>query len=232
MAYRYAIYFCPENTALARFGARVLGVDVHRAAAPVDQFDLNALSRQEFATLTEKARGYGFHATLKAPFRLAQGQTENALIAAFQAFCASAEAATLPQTSVQNLHGFLAIMPAYQPESLQVLERDIVTYFEAFRAPLNEEERARRQPDRLSERQCAYLDQLGYPFVFEEFRFHMTLSARLTSSLSGMALHAELQDLYERLVAQPDQAIDGLTLAIQDHPNAPFHALTSCKLAP
>ena len=232
MAYRYAIYFCPENTALARFGARVLGVDVHRAAAPVDQFYLNALSRQEFATLTEKARGYGFHATLKAPFRLAQGQTKKALIAAFQAFCASAEAATLPQTSVKNLHGFLAIMPAYQPESLQVLERNIVTYFEAFRAPLNEEERARRQPDRLSERQCAYLDQFGYPFVFEEFSFHMTLSARLTSSLSGMALHAELQDLYERLVAQPDQAIDSLTLAIQDHPNAPFHALTSCKLAP
>ena len=48
-----------------------------------------------------------------------------------------------------------------------------------FRAPAGEAELARRRKAGLSARQEALLTQWGYPYVFEEFRFHLTLSGRL-----------------------------------------------------
>ena len=47
------------------------------------------LSAAEIAFHTASARRYGFHATLKAPFKLARDQDEASLIAAFDAFCAA-----------------------------------------------------------------------------------------------------------------------------------------------
>ncbi len=230
MSVRYAVYFSPERTALARFGARTLGIDIHRQAAAVEQFALNAVSVADFETLTAKARSYGFHATIKAPFRLSSDQTEAELLDFFRAFCANAAPALLPQTSVQNLHGFLSIMPAVQPDRLLRLERAVVSAFEPFRAPLTASEVDRRQPERLSERQRQHLDQFGYPFVFDDFRFHMTLTGRLTGGAADMALHAELQDLYARLVPEADHPLDSLTLATQPTPSAPFTALMTCAL--
>ena len=43
----------------------------------------------------------------------------------------------------------------------------------------DEAEIARRRPERLTPRQRALLDSYGYPFVMEEFRFHLTLTGPL-----------------------------------------------------
>jgi hypothetical protein len=51
--------------------------------------------------------------------------------------------------------------------------------FDTFRAPLTAEDRARRNPSKLTPRQRGYLDRWGYPYVMEDFRFHMTLTGRL-----------------------------------------------------
>ena len=230
MSVRYAVYYSPENTALGRFGARVLGTDIHRDAAAVEQFPLKALAAEDFKALTATARNYGFHATMKAPFRLSDGHTEADLIAVFREFCSAAAPADLPKTSVQNLHGFLAVMPASQPGALLHLEHRVVTEFDRFRAPLSPAEIERRRPDQLSERQRQHLSRYGYPFIMDDFHFHMTLTGRLTRGPVDMALHAELQDLYARLVPDADQTLDSLTLATQKSPSLPFTALATCSL--
>ena len=52
--------------------------------------------------------------------------------------------------------------------------------FEPLRAPLNETDIARRRKSTLSERQDAQMLKWGYPYVFQDFHFHMTLSGRIS----------------------------------------------------
>ena len=47
---------------------------------------------------------------------------------------------------------------------------------DALRAPLTPAEIAKRRPERLNPRQRELLAAWGYPYVIEEFRFHLTLS--------------------------------------------------------
>src|SRR5579863_8827362 len=73
---RYAIYFVPgRQTDFYQFGAGVLGYDCYTAtdlAIP----DTLAMEKTEWRTATREPRRYGFHATLKAPFRLARQYVE------------------------------------------------------------------------------------------------------------------------------------------------------------
>lgn len=230
MASRYALYFSPETGPLAEFGWRILGTNLHQRGVAVERFPLSSIDDDALTSLTETPRNYGFHATMKAPFRLNDGWTEDALTARFRDFCAVSAPASLPATSVQNLNGFLAVMPSTQPRELLQLESAIVTGFEDFRAPLTDAEIARRQPARLTDRQRRYLHAFGYPFIFDEFRFHMTLTGRLPVGAGEMALHRELQDLYQQVVAESDQSVSCLTLAVQDTPSSAFRSLLTCSL--
>jgi hypothetical protein len=51
--------------------------------------------------------------------------------------------------------------------------------FDPFRAPMSTKDYAARASKGLSERQIELLGAYGYPYVFEQFRFHMTLTDRL-----------------------------------------------------
>jgi len=230
LAYRYAIYFSPQNTPLSRFGARVLGVDVHRGTQ-VEQFVLASLPTDRMFEITQTARGYGFHATLKAPFRIAEGASEADLLEAFSAFCDHHAAADLPGLTVQNVRGYLAIVPSHQTSNLRSLERAIVVEFDRFRAPMNEQERAKRNPESLSERQLQHLDIFGYPFVMDDFFFHMTLSNRIGGQPFEMMLHAEMQDQFEKSVPKPDVRLDSLSLVAQPEPDEPFQVIQTRALA-
>ena len=68
---RYALSFAPPG-GLWRLGSEWLG----RCAVtgqPAQPPRIDALTAEELRTLTAAPRRYGFHATLKAPFRLADG---------------------------------------------------------------------------------------------------------------------------------------------------------------
>jgi hypothetical protein len=60
-----------------------------------------------------------------------------------------------------------------------MLAADCVRIFDEFRVPLTTADRERRNVSTLTEPQVAHLDRWGYPYVFEEFRFHMTLAGSL-----------------------------------------------------
>lgn len=185
MATRYAIYYVPAaDSALWHFGSEVLGYDAF-TGLDVPQWHPTDLAAADWRAMTSDPRLYGFHATLKAPFRLAEGVDETALGASLVHFAKTQAPVALGPWAIRPIpasrdgHAFLAMVPASPPAPLATLEGRIVNHFDALRAPLTDAEIARRNPDRLSERQRSYLKAHGYPYVLEEFRFHMTLSGAI-----------------------------------------------------
>lgn len=183
---RYAIYYAPEAGAFADAAASWLGWDPvtgQTVAQPELGLDL--------AAVTEEPRKYGFHGTIKPPFRLAQGVDFARLDAAVSRLAASLRPIEMPGLDLHFLERFLALTPAGDTRALQDLAARVVEDLDPLRAPLTEAEIARRRPERLSPRQRDLLDRYGYPFVMEEFRFHLTLSGPLDAAqkqaLTGLA---------------------------------------------
>jgi putative phosphonate metabolism protein len=178
---RYAIYYAPAHTSdLDRFGAQLLGYDAfggHDLPFPEGVTE----AAPDWHDLTADPRKYGFHATLKAPFSLAPDRTETQLFAACGAFAATPRTIPVIKPVVGSISGFIAVIPAEPPQELIHLAADCVTAFDVFRAPLTDADRARRNPSKLTLTQRDHLDHWGYPYVMDDFRFHMTLTGRLGS---------------------------------------------------
>lgn len=183
---RYAIYYAPEPGPLADLAAHWLGWDA-AAGRALPHPDLAGLPRP-VAEITETPRKYGFHGTIKPPFRLAPGQTAEALHRACADLATRLAPVTLDGLHLSQLGGFLALTPQGDARALADLAATVVRDLDAFRAPPTEAEIARRRPERLTARQRALLDQWGYPYVMEEFRFHLTLTGDLgTPEASAVA---------------------------------------------
>ncbi|MBF9059866.1 DUF1045 domain-containing protein [Rhodobacterales bacterium HKCCSP123] len=179
---RFGIYVVPEG-AFYRAGADWLGWD-SVAGRAVPQPALSGLP-VEVAAITATPRKYGFHGTVKPPFRLAEGTEATGLDAAARAFCATRAPVTIPGLEVRRLGGFIAIVPGEPSAALADLAAATVGALDAFRAPPSGTELARRRKAGLSDRQEALLARWGYPYVMEEFRFHLTLTGRLPRTGSG-----------------------------------------------
>lgn len=171
---RYAIYYAPRRGDFAQATAQWLGWDVASGKA-VAQPDLPGLPCA-LADLTVAPRKYGFHGTIKAPFRLADGASESALQAGAAGLARRLAPVRLAGLKLARLGGFLAMVPEGDEAALVALAAEVVRGLDSFRAPLTPEERARRNPDRLSPHKRALLDQWGYPHVMDQFRFHLTLT--------------------------------------------------------
>ncbi len=174
---RYGIYVVPEG-ALYRAGADWLGWD-SVAGKPVAQPDLPGLPLEP-DTLTATPRKYGFHGTIKPPFFLADGTDVQGLDAAARDFCATQTPVTIPRLEIRRLGGFVAMVPAAPSEALSALAAASVEALDPFRAPPGETELAKRRNSGLNDRQEALLARWGYPYVMEEFRYHMTLTGNLS----------------------------------------------------
>ncbi|MBY8917140.1 DUF1045 domain-containing protein [Nitratireductor rhodophyticola] len=217
---RYAIYFTPEqDDPLTRAAARWLGRDAF-TGMPLTPVEAGPFSAAEISFHTAAARRYGFHATLKAPFRLAEGQSEQGLIQALTKFCAQMEPVTIPRAVVRRLDGFFALVPEERSERLDALAGSIVESFEPFRAPLTANELERRNPENLSPGQLKNLHKWGYPYVFEEFRFHMTLTGRVPQA-EAPRMERAIDAFFGPLLSEPLE-IGSLALFIESEPGAPF----------
>ncbi len=202
---RYAIYYAPAaGTALDQFGARVLGYDAWTGQDIAFDGIVEAVS--SWRELTEDARKYGFHATLKAPFRLADNSDEDGLRAACAAFAAIARPLPLIRPVVDAISGFIAVIPGDPSPELQRFAADCVRAFEPFRASMTPEDRVRRKPEHMTPRQVEYLDRWGYPYVMDEFRFHMTLTCRLDAVRRAPIL-AMLRERFARSISSSSRSI-------------------------
>jgi putative phosphonate metabolism protein len=172
---RHAIYWAPPAaSALWGFGTRWLGRDPETGetlAPPADIDDPAWL-----AAATADPRHYGLHATLKPPFRLADGQSRDALVAALGRFAAASAPVAGPPLVLRRLGRFLALVPDGPAPAVRDLAARVVAVFDAFRAPAPPEETAKRRRHGLTASQEANLARWGYPYVMDDFRFHVTLS--------------------------------------------------------
>lgn len=172
---RYAIFYAPPaNSALWAFGSTLIGYDAETGES-LTPF----APERDWLALTEEPRRYGFHGTLRAPFRLRDGTSDSALLASAKALASRWRPFVMPPLRVELLDAFVALAPAVASPTLDELAAECVGVCDALRAPLTETDRARRVPSRLSARQIAHMDRWGYPYVFEDFRFHMTLTGSL-----------------------------------------------------
>ncbi|GGH15972.1 phosphonate metabolism protein [Alsobacter metallidurans] len=210
---RYAIYFAPSpDTALWRFGSAVLGYD----ASTGD--DTNVLvpegfSQAEWRDLTAEPRRYGFHATLKAPFRLAQGRREDELLETLRHF-AHGQPAVETGLAVAALGAFVALVPPGRPPALSTLADAAVDAFEPFRAPPSPAERLRRNPDAMTPRQRELFERFGYPYVREQYRFHMTLTGPL--GVHADAIAARLRALAAQRLGDDPVRVNHVALFRQE----------------
>ncbi|MBU1337263.1 MAG: DUF1045 domain-containing protein [Alphaproteobacteria bacterium] len=178
MTERFAIYFAPSATSnLWERAATWLGRDANDG----DLFNgpVAGIDRDRLLNLTQSANRYGFHATLKAPMALADGYNEADLRAALDEFAARHRPVNLGKLRLASLQGFLALMVDGENEALADFAAHVVEDFDPFRAPMSTKDYAARASKGLNERQIELLGAYGYPYVFEQFRFHMTLTDRL-----------------------------------------------------
>ncbi len=166
---RYAIYLTPPqasplaDAAAAWLGRSPFGAGAGAAAAP-------SVARPEVP-----AR-YGFHATLRAPFHLADGVRERDLLDCFARHAALGPVLE-PVLHIRPLSRFLAFRS--DDPALGAAARATLAAFEPLRALPTDADRARRRVDMLDARGLELFDAWGYPYVMERYVFHMTLSGPL-----------------------------------------------------
>jgi Protein of unknown function (DUF1045) len=208
---RYAIYFVPPgDAALYRLGSSLLGYDCYRGADIAFPRELP----DDWAEWSAAPRRYGFHGTLMAPFHLGPGHEETGLIRAVARFADAGRDIAVIEPVVGALGRFIAIVPRERNALLDRLAADCVAGFDDFRAPLSAGDRARRETG-LSARERSNLERWGYPYVFEDFRFHMTLTGPVGDE-QRRAIGDLLSRLFVRACGSNPLQIDRIVLLRQD----------------
>ncbi len=217
---RFAVYYAPpRESALWATAQRWLGRDCEsdKALAPPVP---DGWSAAEIAKATQSPRRYGFHATLKPPFRLAADTSENDLRRAFAHFAADQAPFQASPLQVSAIGPFLALTLRQAAPAMERLAAEAVRAFEPFRAPPTAEEEQRRLAKGVTARQAELLSAWGYPYVFEEFRFHMTLSGPLPAKARDRLSEA-LRQLFQPYCDEPFTVAE-VCLYRQSRPDAAF----------
>ncbi len=171
---RFAVYYAPPKGAFADHAAEWLGWNPDTGTEPAQNPTF-----ADLRDLTQAPRKYGFHGTIKPPFRLAEGQGPDNLLAALRLLASRLNPVWLDGLHLERIGRWLALTPTGDLGPLSDLADEIVVGLDVFRAPLSEADRARRNPEKLTQRQRELLDRWGYPYVCEEFKFHLTLTDRV-----------------------------------------------------
>lgn len=217
---RYAIYFAPgRDTPLDRFGSHWLG---RRAwdGVTLQQPSVPNFPSELLAAVTESPRQYGFHSTLKPPFHLKEGFTVEALERDLEDFTANTRAFEAPRPVLQRLGRFLALVLPDECAAMRSVADNCVQRFDRYRSLPLPEETARRKRADLSPRQLEYLENWGYPYVFDDWQFHMSLTGSVDAGLldrAQQALVPLVKSLLEALLE-----VNALCLFEQPGPSAPF----------
>lgn len=136
------------------------------------------------------------------------------------ALAASTPAVVVPSLSIAMLGTFVAFRPDDDTPAVDRLAAECVTRLAALRRPADDLDVLRRRRAGLSPRQDELLRAWGYPYVLDEFRFHMTLTRRLRDAEVTDVL-AAARHWFADLDGRP-YALDDLTVLVQEGPGDPF----------
>lgn len=227
--YRCAVYFAPApDSPWGQAGSQWLG----RCAATDQRFDLpriDGLDENTHAACIAEPRRYGWHATLKAPFALVPGQDMVSLVSWLQLLARDHAPFTLPALKVGWMGQFMALRPEHPCEELQDMAAVCVTRLQHLALPLGEAELARRRRAPLTPEQDRLLQQWGYPWVLDHFRFHFSL----TGPLDGLppAQRAALLDAAIRHFEGLEACrFDRLSLFVEPEKGADFQLVAQVEL--
>jgi hypothetical protein len=227
MSPRYAIYYTPAPfSALARFGSGVIGYDCFDAVE-VAHMRLDGIDSNIQKLMTLDPRWYGFHATIVAPFHL-KSISEDDFIAMVSTYATETAPVRIGGLKVATIGEFVALIPTVPNEDITRFAADCVATFNPCRAPVTAADRERRLSSKLSPRQIELLDQWGYPYVLDEFRFHMTLTGALLDNMRDMFRDALEFAFAER--SNDSLELDAISVMRQDDAGARFRVLRRCRL--
>ncbi len=213
-AARVALYYAPRpDDTLFAAGATWLGRDPE-SGAPAPQPDIPGIEE-----VTRQPRLYGFHATLKPPMLLAAGRQWFDVVETARELADRIAPFDLPPLAVRDLWGFLALRETMPCAALQALADACVERLDALRAPLSQAEIARRRGS-LTARQDANLLRWGYPYVFDTWFFHMTLTRRL--NVEEKAIYRAAAERYFAAAVGAPRRVEDICLFIQAAADEPF----------
>ena len=204
---RYAVYLAPPPASrFWQLGSAWLGRDawLNRPAALPSGWSAADADR------VAAAARYGWHATLRAPFALAEGASEAAVHATLRTL--ARRFATFGLTlAPATLSGFAALRPVSGQPQVAELATAALLALDALAAPA---------PVRtgLSAREAELCRRWGYPYVFECYRCHFTLTSQLAEAdipswLARAAAH------FDGALCQP---VEGLALFVEPEAGAAF----------
>jgi putative phosphonate metabolism protein len=226
---RYSVYFAPERgSPWWNFGSDWLGRD-ECSNLPLAQANISGISSAELFALTEEPRRYGFHATLKAPFRLNENFELNDLMISLGTLAKQNSPIELGTICAVKMGHFVALVPHMVNVSLISLAEKCVTELDHLRAPLTALEMARRQIETLDARGQYLLTKYGYPHVLDKFNFHFTLSGRISPLMADCIMNTVMEPLKHLNQTSP-LVLDRLCLFIEDSPGQPFRRVADMGL--
>lgn len=224
---RYAVYFAPAaGSSWWRFGCAWVGRDAlsgdPRPQPMIDGLDLYSL--------TAAPRRYGFHATLKAPFRLRPGVSAALLCTRTAQLARSLTPVPLGELRASHRDGFVALRPSADPAPLGALAEECVRVLDPLRAPITEEDIARRRASgSLDARGEELLRSVGYHLALERFDFHLTLSDPCDEAIAQRLIEAA-DAIVEPLNRSHPLWLDRLSVFVEAAPQAPMMRLADFAL--
>ena len=216
---RYAIYYIPDMR-LFQIGSHWLGWN--------SLLGHETYLSNDHREITKRPRKYGFHATIKPPFSLASKFTQSELQAEFHTFCPTVSPVTGGILKISRLGQFLAITQDEQPNEVTDLAAATVSHFDKFRARLTEDDIEKRRRRTLTPLQDELMLRWGYPYVMQEFKFHMTLTGPLQNNEID-AIEHDANTRFQEFLDKPLN-LASLSLLGEDRENGRFHAIERLSL--
>ncbi len=220
---RYAIYYAPETgSELDLFGKLWLGRNTE-SDIRFEQPQVRGFDKHELLSMTSSPRHYGFHGTLVPPFRLSANTSKDFLFEHARQLATRLSSFDIHGLMLKKIGRFIALVPTHQ-EEIAKLASTCVRSFHPLRKQPSLLELERRRSKGLTPRQDQLLVRWGYPYVMEEFRFHMTLSNAIPNS-------DKLQKLVDGLTSlcapfsNANHPVRELCIFHQQDENSPFQLI-------
>jgi len=224
MAARYAVYYAPDpDSQLAQLGNSWLGRDLENGDL-LEQPKVLGVSATQIRNLTKAKRRYGFNCTLKPPFELNPATTVNGLLETARVLALGLSPIEMPKLELTLIGNFIALTLTSSSAVIDELASTCVRAFEGFRMPLSEERIARYRRDKLTVHQEQMLNHWGYPYVMEEFRFHMSLTDRIQSNKKQETILNTLKKFFRPVFAK-SILISQITVVAQKEADEPMKVL-------
>jgi len=218
---RYAIYYAPKVSSLLwQLGCKWLGRDA-AAQSEIEQDRFAAIAPERIAELIRTPQHYGLHATLKPPFRLAGCVCVDELRAALNNFASKTCGIVIPGLVLHEIDDFFCLSVQEATAALDSFAAACIEEFEPFRAAPDKAELERRLASLSRQSHKDNLARWGYPFVMDDFRFHITLTDRITAGGEKEIMRSLLTDLFSPVLGRP-LMIDAICLFVEPDDGGPF----------